>query len=220
MKVELHAHSMYSHDALSTPASFARAAKQNGLGAIALTDHNHARGWPSVQSAVEAQGLWFIPGEEIKVYDKKQKAGEILGLFLSEPISAGQLDEVLEKIRAQDALAFVAHPFDWMRHPFPKLAEYAKKVDAVEVLNARCVFPDMNARARAFAGQNNVPGFAGSDAHVPEEIGTAFIEAEASSLEELRAKMKKGAFTTGGRVSSPFVHAYSVLRKRGFLSPR
>lgn len=220
MKIELHCHSMYSHDALSTPASFARAAKHKGLGAIALTDHNTTRGWSAVKHAVEAQGLAFIPGEEIKVYDGPKCAGEIIGLFLNEQIPAGQLDDVLDSIRKQDALAFVAHPFDWMRHPFPLLADYAKKVDAIEILNARCVLADMNRKARSFAEKNHVDGFGGSDAHVPEEIGTAWIETNADSAENLRQKMKKGDYSVHGTTSPFWVHFYSTLRKKGFFSPR
>ena len=208
MKADLHTHSMFSPDALSKPDSFARFAKNAGLGAIALTDHNTTRGWGPVRQAVEAEGLLFIPGEEIKVYDGPKCAGEILGLFLNEHIPAGPRDDVLDRIRQQDALAFVAHPFDWMRHPFVRLEDYVKKVDGIEVHNAGTLFSGINDRARRFAVEHRLPGSAGSDAHLPGEIGRAWIETDASDLEGLRFKMKQGAFFAHGGYSSLEVHFY------------
>jgi predicted metal-dependent phosphoesterase TrpH len=49
-------------------------------------------------------------------------------------------------------------------------------VDAVEVLNAKTPLSSLNERAARFAADHGLPGGAGSDAHVPEAIGAAYVE--------------------------------------------
>jgi predicted metal-dependent phosphoesterase TrpH len=49
-------------------------------------------------------------------------------------------------------------------------------VDAIEVLNAKTSLRSLNARAGAFAAEHGLAGGAGSDAHVPNAIGAAYVE--------------------------------------------
>jgi predicted metal-dependent phosphoesterase TrpH len=49
-------------------------------------------------------------------------------------------------------------------------------VDAIEGRNAKTSLEHLNAKALAFATEHGVAAGAGSDAHVPDAIGAAYVE--------------------------------------------
>jgi hypothetical protein len=49
-------------------------------------------------------------------------------------------------------------------------------VDALEVWNAKTSLRSLNRRAAALAAEAGLPGGAGSDAHVPDALGAAYVE--------------------------------------------
>jgi predicted metal-dependent phosphoesterase TrpH len=49
-------------------------------------------------------------------------------------------------------------------------------VDAIEVLNAKTSLRSLNARAASTAAEHGLAAGAGSDAHVPDAIGAAYVE--------------------------------------------
>jgi predicted metal-dependent phosphoesterase TrpH len=219
MKADLHNHSMYSPDGLSKPASLVRAAKERGIDCLALTDHNAVVGWKSVQAEAKKQGLLFIPGEEIKVLENGKSAGEILGFFLNEPIEPGPAGDILDAIRQQGGLASIAHPFDSFRHPFVRLDEFRRKVDAIETFNAGCFFSGPNQKAAVYAKAHSLSQTAGSDSHHPSQTGRAFIEIPGDDLESLRHAIQKGKTCPQGTRSPFYAHAFISLRKMGILKP-
>jgi hypothetical protein len=99
------------------------------------------------------------------------------------------------------------------------LAEIASLVDAVEVLNARCLSAAENTRAQDFAREHGLPGTAGSDGHAAFELGAACLELPPfAGPDELRAVISQGRLCGG---LSPFwVHFaswYARWRKmRGY----
>ena len=78
---DLHAHSVYS-DGTSTPAELITLAKQAGLCAVALTDHNTVSGIPAFLSAAENSGVRPVPGIEVST-DYMGDELHIVGLFKS-----------------------------------------------------------------------------------------------------------------------------------------
>ena len=88
MKVDLHIHSSCSPDAINSPRAICRAAVRKGLDGIALTDHDTAAGWDAMAKAAERAGLLFIPGQERKVIVDGQTLGEVLCLFLRDPVQS------------------------------------------------------------------------------------------------------------------------------------
>jgi hypothetical protein len=75
---------------------------------------------------------------------------------------------------------YVPHPFDPTRHCLREeaLLELLDLglVDAFEVFNAKTSLQSLNARALETATAHGGPGGAGSDAHVPEALGAAYLE--------------------------------------------
>jgi predicted metal-dependent phosphoesterase TrpH len=169
---DLHMHTSWSHDcAIEVPELLAHA-ESEGLGAIAITDHNVFGG---AEEAAEAETpLTIIRGEEIKTDGQ----GEVIGLFLSQEIPRGMsFDDTIAAIREQDGIVYVPHPFDRM-HAIPDAAtlrRHLDDIDVLEVYNARLLFEGYNDEALRFARKYDLTMGAGSDAHVLQGVGTGAL---------------------------------------------
>lgn len=64
--IDLHCHSVVS-DGSCTPTEIARLAKETGLAAFALTDHDNIAGDDEAAAAAAQLGLGFLPGMELSV---------------------------------------------------------------------------------------------------------------------------------------------------------
>jgi predicted metal-dependent phosphoesterase TrpH len=92
MTVDLHMHSTAS-DGTDDPAALARLAREAGLTAIALTDHDTTAGNAVCAAACAAAGVTFIPGIELSAERGKERgAMHILGYFVGE---SAMLSEVM-----------------------------------------------------------------------------------------------------------------------------
>ncbi len=169
-RVELHAHTVYSPDSLVSLEDFLAACRRKRLDRVAVTDHNTIEG--ALRLKERAPDLIII-GEEIRA-----REGEVLAYFIEREIPQGlPLRETIERIREQGGVVALPHPCDRMRGSAVgrEIAEAViLLVDAVEVFNARCVFPGDNACAAALAARFSKPGFSGSDAHTLWELGRAW----------------------------------------------
>lgn len=187
MKIDFHTHSYYSRDGISSPENLIKAALKNGLDGIALTDHNTAKGWKKAAAAAKKLNAVLILGEEILIEENGNSVGEILAYFLKEEINpkGKSIEEIVKEIHKQGGIAIIAHPFNW-RKPIFGLEKYKNLVDGIEVFNARSQTKRGNGRASSFAKENNLVRTAGSDAHSSFEVGSAYIEANANNLQELK----------------------------------
>jgi predicted metal-dependent phosphoesterase TrpH/glycosyltransferase involved in cell wall biosynthesis len=172
--VDLHMHTTWSHDCSIEVDELLDHAEAEGLGAIAVTDHNVFGG--ALEAAERSRGreLVVIPGEEVKTDGQ----GEVIGLFLTEEIPRGlTFADTLEAIRAQGGLVYVPHPFDRL-HSIPDpatLHRHLAEIDVFEVYNARLLFEAYNVEAARFAKKYNLTAGAGSDAHVLQGVGTGAV---------------------------------------------
>lgn len=216
MKTDLHIHSWYSPDAINSPRAICSAALHKGLGAIALTDHNTAAGWGEMRYEAEIADLLFVPGQEQTVVCAGEVVGEILCLFLMEPIVSHDVDGILREVEDQGGIAAAAHPFDRRR---PALGE-SGMVDpntnmGIEILNGRSYRQVANDRAAAFSRQFGLPHVGGSDAHTPYEVGNVYVEGNASSVTDLRDDIRQRRVRIAGHPSHPVFSLLSGLRKVG-----
>ncbi|MDD5148059.1 MAG: PHP domain-containing protein [Candidatus ainarchaeum sp.] len=220
MKIDMHVHSEYSIDGLSSPKELLENAKAKGIG-FAITEHNNTDSWDRFRELNRQFNVPLIFGEEKKLYIEGKLVGEILFYFLQEPVVSKNLFEAIDEGKKQGAILSVAHPFDFLRKPvwfgFKKLEEVKTKVDAIEAFNARIYFQGLNKKAEKFALQNNLALTAGSDAHTPKELGNALAVAEAGSLEEFRNCLKKRQTRVEGRLAGFFVHLPSTLKQFGII---
>jgi predicted metal-dependent phosphoesterase TrpH/glycosyltransferase involved in cell wall biosynthesis len=175
---DLHMHTNWSHDCAVDPADLIMYAEANGLGAIAVTDHNVFGGALETAELARDHDLIVIPGEEIKTDGQ----GEVIGLFLQEEIPRGlSFAETVAAIKAQGGLVYLPHPFDRM-HSIPDpatLKRHVQDIDVFEVYNARLLFEAYNDEALRFARKYNLTPGAGSDAHVLQGVGTGALRMRA-----------------------------------------
>jgi predicted metal-dependent phosphoesterase TrpH/glycosyltransferase involved in cell wall biosynthesis len=172
---DLHMHTDHSPDCATPAELLLETAKEQGLGAIAITDHNEISGALEAQEiAARIGGIKVIVSEEVKTAHE----GEVIGLFLSERIERGlSMAETIAEIRRQGGLVYVPHPFDRL-HSVPdyeNLLEIVDEIDILEVFNPRVTLSSFNEEAVRFARKYAIVPGAGSDSHVAQGLGSVKI---------------------------------------------
>lgn len=178
------------------------------LGCVAISDHGTVEGALKMQSIAPFK---VIIAEEILTDN-----GEIMGMFLKETIPSHiSLEEAVSRIKEQDGLVCLPHPFDPFRGiklDNSKLTELAGQLDVIEVFNARSPLPGTETKARKFAARHNLPGTAGSDSHTPNEIGRTYVEMpDFSDKDDFLRALREGKISQCR--SSPLVHFITTWTK-------
>jgi hypothetical protein len=175
---DLHMHTSWSHDCQMKVSDLIDHAEAQGLGAIAITDHNVFGGAREAVQIAASRPLTVIPGEEVKTDGQ----GEVIGLFLEREIPRGMsFADTIAAIKEQGGLVYVPHPFDRL-HAIPDpatLHRHLADIDVFEVYNARLLFEAYNDEALRFARKYNLTMGAGSDAHVLQGVGTGALRMRA-----------------------------------------
>lgn len=210
MKFDLHVHSSYSHDGAAGLKELLKAAKEKNFG-FAITEHNNLNSWEKLKELNKKFNVPVIPGEEVDIYKNNKCVGQLLLLFLGEEIKPGNVFDVIDNAKEQDAIISVAHPFDFLREKCTALHEIANDLHAVEVFNSRSYFNSFNSKALKFAASENLAFTAGSDAHFGFEFGKAYIECNGNN-DELRREIKK-CKNFSGALSPWHVHLLTQLLK-------
>jgi hypothetical protein len=202
MKVDLHIHTEYSKDSILPFRVVKKICTKKGIRKIGITDHDTLAGALKLKKDPDV-----IVGEEIKT-DK----GEVIGLFLQEEIKPGPLYDVIDKIKEQDGLVYIPHPFDRLRKAAIKDPSFVRYADIVEVFNARTLFMEDNKKSEKIARRTHLLMASGSDAHTRFEIGNAYVRMEPfNSKKEFIKNLKKAELW--GKSSPVFVHAITKFLK-------
>ncbi|MFH1785361.1 MAG: PHP-associated domain-containing protein [Candidatus Micrarchaeota archaeon] len=165
MKIDFHTHTKYSPDSLTQPKDLAAKAKKLGI-IPAITDHNSIKAHNDLVSI----GAKFIPGEEIST-----DRGDLVGLYVNELIpKKTSFLEAIDKVHEQGGLAYLPHMYDYGRSGAHVSTKEAKKVDIIEVFNARCLDLKFNEKADLFATKNKITKAVGSDSHFLFEFGNTY----------------------------------------------
>ena len=101
-----------------------------------------------------------------------------------------------------------------MRHAleYDRMVQLIDRIDFIEALNARIVFPSHNQKALEFARKHDKPVSTGSDAHSAGEIGRVCVEMPAfTGRDDFLASLAQGKLT--GKLSSPLIHLVSRYAK-------
>ncbi len=172
IEVDLHMHTDHSTDCATPVEVLLQTARDRGLGAIAITDHNEVSGALEARRvAAEMGDIKVIVAEEVKTAEQ----GEVIGLFLEEKIPRGMtMAETIAAIREQGGLVYVPHPFDRF-HSVPDyehLLDIVEEIDILEVFNPRVALTAFNEEAERFARKYRIVPGAGSDSHVAQGLGS------------------------------------------------
>ncbi len=214
--VDLHMHTDHSYDCATPVEVLLAEARTRGLGAIAITDHNEISG--ALEARAKADGVKVIVAEEVKTAEQ----GEVIGLFLEEKIPRGlTLQETIAEIKRQGGLVYVPHPFDRM-HSVPDyehLLDVVDEVDAIEIFNPRIAISEFNEEAVRFAAKYRIPAGAGSDAHVPQGLGSVRIRMRDFTGPEEFLESLRDADIIRNPASLLYVQALKFLQTKAMPAP-
>jgi predicted metal-dependent phosphoesterase TrpH len=222
--VDLHMHTDHSHDCATPVEVLLATAAEQGLGAIAVTDHNEisgaleARARAAESESNPAHPVKVIVGEEVKTADE----GEVIGLFIEERIPRGlTLSETVAEIRRQGGLVYVPHPFDRL-HAVPDyehLLPVLDDVDAIEVFNPRVAIGAFNEEAARFAAKYRIAAGAGSDSHVAQGLGSVRVRMrDFDGPQEFLQSLREAEIVTRP-TSLLYVQALKFLQTRATPAP-
>jgi len=199
VKIDIHVHTNHSDCGFSTVREVISTAKKRGLDGIAITDHNTMSAIKEAKKLADKEGLLLIPGEEIS-----STHGHIIALNIKKTIKKGlSPEETIKRIHRQGGLAIAAHPYAFIFH-HQSLRDKIKDLDldAIEVFNSANLIE--NKKAIQVASELGIVQVAGSDAHIPSEIGRSYTIADCDiNVKSFLSKIKKGDVLWVG-VRTPF----------------
>jgi predicted metal-dependent phosphoesterase TrpH len=185
LRVDLHLHSIYSHDGQCSLEALIERSQECGLDRIALTDHN------TVEGALEL--VRMAPELTIVGEEAKTREGEVIGLFIKDRLPPFVMpEEVMDLIHEMGGLTYLPHPLDRRRANFrpERVMRLADRIDIIETYNPWCE-ESANAAAAVLAADLGKVAATGSDAHAVQELGRSWMEIDeyadpADFLEKLR----------------------------------
>ena len=205
MKADLHIHTEYSMDSNTSLGKLINRCLELGINCVAIADHGTTEGALRLKSLAPFS---VIVAEEILT-----PHGEIMGMFLKETIPSNlSILETISRIKSQDGLVCIPHPFDRFRASALDsdiIEELIDQIDIIEVFNARTIPFQNLTKAHIFAQKHAITQSAGSDAHTVNEIGNAYMDLpEFNGRDDFLQALAKGKVC--GRRTNPFVHFYSL----------
>ncbi|MGI8821545.1 MAG: PHP domain-containing protein [Chthoniobacterales bacterium] len=183
--IDLHTHTFFSGDGVSSPEDNIASARAKGLHGFAVTDHNTCDAVTYLldkglmrEDGQPVDGFLIIPGQEVTTEE-----GHLLCIGATLPNLKGTpAREVCEIIHEQGGLAIPPHPYDLFRAGirFPVLETLP--IDALEVFNAATTLRRYNTYAFKYAQVRGLPMTAASDAHHAHALGTAYTILDTKDL--------------------------------------
>ena len=177
LNIDLHTHTFFSGDGVSSPEENIAAAREKGLHGFAVTDHNTCDAVTYLldkglmrEDGLPVDGFLIIPGVEVSTDE-----GHLLCIGTTLPYLKGKpAREVCELIHENGGLAIPPHPFDLFRAGIRAETLATLPLDALEVFNAATTLRRYNEQALRYAQSRGLPMTAASDAHHSEALGTAY----------------------------------------------
>lgn len=197
-KADLHIHTDFSYDGLSSVKEILDFAEKNtDLSIIAITDHN------KIDMAYEAKKMSDNHYEKIKVIIGEEintKHGEIIGLFLKTRVKPRRnILDTIREVKLQGGLVILPHPFHFLgkvpgvkggvsKRTLNRINNEPKiEADAIEFLNP--TIPGKLGHNQVKKLQNELDNLAiigSSDAHSYEYIGKSYTLFPGKTPEDLR----------------------------------
>ena len=188
MFVDMHMHEMtYSKDSFLALDEIVSIAKQKGLDAVCITDHDDMGLKDFAKEYTERTGFPVFVG--IEFYSLQ---GDILAFGIDKyPDHRIDAQEFVDMVHAQGGITISAHPFRSNRRGLEGQLDIVKGIDAIEVLNGSTL-PVATLIAAQYANKLNLATTGGSDCHVPEKVGCrcTYFPKEIRTMEELIEAVK------------------------------
>ena len=177
LNIDLHTHSFFSGDGVSSPEELIDAARKKGLHGFAITDHNTCEAVDYMlekgfmrEDGAAVDDFLIIPGVEVTTAE-----GHLLCIGTTLPYLKGRpAREVCEIIHDRGGIAIPPHPYDLFRAGIRFRTLETLPIDALEVFNAATTLRRYNRYAFKYAQVRGLPMTAASDAHHAAAVGTAY----------------------------------------------
>lgn len=190
MIIDMHIHQrLNSSDSKLDLFEAINVAKNRGLDAICITDHDDLGLRPMAKTISKETGFPVFVGVEIYTLD-----GDLLCFGIDEmPKERLSAQETIDFVNERGGVTIAAHPY---RHNNRGLGDHIARVrglGAVEAFNGRTDTLS-NLKARSIARDLNLPQSGGSDSHTDMEVGnfaTAFT-VPVKTEEDLVLAIKQG----------------------------
>jgi predicted metal-dependent phosphoesterase TrpH len=214
LRIDLHVHSFFSADGVSSPEDLIASARAAGLHGLAITDHNTC---DAVCYMVErglmradgqpVDGFLIVPGIEVTTAD-----GHLLCLGCTLPSSLKGMPaaEVCRLARAAGGMAVAPHPYDLFRAGIRESVLDALPLDGLEVFNAATTLRRHNRKAYDYALRRGLPMTAGSDAHHAGAVGVACTILE---TDDFSVRGVLGAMQRGTELEQQYLSTRQTIRK-------
>ena len=227
---DLHCHSWYSGDGVSSPEALIASARSKGLHGFAITDHNTCDAYHYMverglarADGTPVDGFLVHPGVEVSTAEGHLLCiGTTLPQMKGEPAAA-----VARTVQAAGGLAIPAHPYDRFRAGIREDTLDTLKLDALEVFNAAISHRSFNEKARAYAERRGLPMIAASDAHHEAALGTSrmIFETNDFTVRGILREIVKGAKRHEQLLSFPdklrkTLNNWFRLRRRRTFTPK
>jgi len=197
--IDLHTHTRFgSNCSYMEPSQLAQRAREVGLDAVCITEHNAPWEEDAIRALSEESGFRLLAGMEVST-----ELGDVLVFGVPPRLLAGsRIGDLRWVVDEEGGLMIAAHPFRCYSWPgaVMDVEEAAalpvfRWVDAVEVFNGTSPWPEVEFGC-AVLERLGLPGVGGSDAHSPLSVGRCYteFEREAASVEELVAELRAGRF--------------------------
>jgi predicted metal-dependent phosphoesterase TrpH len=175
-RYDLHVHSCASPDCQTAYGDLVTMCRRRGLKGIALTDHDTMDGYHELAAIWPHDELHLVPGCERTLAN----GAHIIGLFVQKPLSATGHEELIHEIQDQGGIVYLPHPFREYSGALGTTADLnetqrawiVEHSDVIEIFNRKCTRAE-NEQALALVEEKSKAFAAGSDAHLPCEIGFA-----------------------------------------------
>jgi len=206
-----HVHTRRSFDSLLSPRKIVAKARELGVHALVVTDHDTIQGSLDVRAVADG-----TPPLVATAAEYQSEKGDIIGVFLKQEIRSPRSDEIIHQIHAQGGLVVLPHPSRGHLLDDKLLAG----VDLIESYNSRCSERD-NAQAVQLAEKWDRPVIAGADAHCSLELGSTLNEfmaeaprSESEFCEQLLHARRRSATERTSVICRPFSQMVKAVKTR------
>jgi len=206
-RIDFHVHTENSPDALGSLKEISYYARRRKLDAVVVADHDRF----TLDGIQEVGDVTFFPAIELRTF-----AGHVICLSPKKHFDPRiAYHDPVKYIHDVGGYVIWAHPFDLS---FMRSHKSSIEPDAIEVYNSAS-FPFHSSSRKAFrlAESMRLPMVAGSDAHMPKDVGLCYVEIEANSLYEAIFEVLKGKGQPNGQATplSDFIqlNVLRILRK-------
>lgn len=205
MFIDVHMHEMtYSKDSFLKLDEIVKLAKERGLGAVCITDHDSMGFREYAKEYTKKTGFPVFVG--IEFYSLQ---GDIVAFGIDDyPKERIPAQDFIDLVKAQGGVCFAAHPFRSNRRGLEEHLLEVKGLDGLEVLNGS-TSKEACQKAAEYAARLSLFTLGASDCHVPAKVGVCatYFPEEIRTFEEFL-----GAFRIGNMKPAYYKDgAYQIL---------